>query len=345
MACTALARDGSPHEAIGGGSHMAGKVNTEWFGVYRNAESELIEAVKNGQNRSTATREILIRLNNSRAEAGKKGLQEQSFARILKAGRFLDSLGTLASPEQVQCGYVQIELLERISRLSSEVAQELLPAVLRNELSVDAMTQRLALMQSQDPLTSSLVTRNSIRQLGNRHERLSTKALLNEGAAFFGAAEGKICKQEGAHSAVTPSFVVIQGEQVVAGIFTRLGSQSKQPLAAAFELYFLAQSHRPYCRNVWLLFPEKSLISDHLAFLAWSLGGAPTKGDWLHLGFVDEDRIDPLPKHGYLGAEARYYADYHTDDDAFNLSLKDLSTGERMSLHCFRYAQDDSTRS
>lgn len=307
---------------------MARKISSEWFAVYRQAEHELSQAVAEGRNRAEAASDILARLNRQR----KKGLQAQSFARQLKAGRYLDAQRGNLEPSQVQCSYVQVELLERLSRLSPKLAQELLPAVLCNELSAEALNTHLAELKSQNPLANSLISRDNMRQVAAAHERQCAQGIQAAGSAFFGAPTGFIAKLDGAHELVAPAYVVVADGEAHASIFLRVGSKSQSPMTTATELYFLALAHRTASPHIWLLFPERSSITDRLAFLAWRLGGAPDKGDWLHIGIVDEGGITPYALRDYPGAELLYYNDYG-NDEVFQLRLKRLDSGQPLTLN------------
>ncbi|MOA42351.1 hypothetical protein D3C78_1643940 [compost metagenome] len=103
-------------------------------------------------------------------------------------------------------------------------------------------------------------------------------------------------------------------------------------MATATELYFLAQVHHAASPHIWLLFPERSWITSSLAFLAWKLGGAHSKGDWLHIGIVEDGEITPFALRDYQGAELAYYADYGTDE-VFQLRLKDIDSGQPLTLN------------
>lgn len=313
---------------------MAGKVEQGWFKLFLAADAQRAAAVARGENRSEATRVILREQNQIRRNAGKKALQEQSFERIMKAGRFLRDLKPALDVDQVKCGYVQIELLSRINRHSPSSVAAILPQVLMNEMPANELQRQLDELKQADPLAHALANRNSVRSITASHEKNCQKALETTGPNLFGSCTARIWKQEGSYPAVTPNFFVTDNEKILAGIFSRVGSKSKDALAAAFELYFLANNYREVCTNIWIILPERSAITRNLAFLAVKLGGAPTSGGWLKVAILDDNEITAFSKGDY--GHAQLVDDiYGGSKIEFKIPVKELITGERLRLSAF----------
>ncbi|MGH1448803.1 MAG: hypothetical protein ACRBBM_05180 [Pseudomonadaceae bacterium] len=314
---------------------MVGKVEQGWYQLFLAAEEQRAAAVARGENRSEATRMILREQNEIRRSAGKKELQEQSFERIMKAGRFLAGLRPGIEAEQIKCGYVQIELLSRIERHSPAMVTSLLPDVLGNEMPASALQKQLEDLKEKDPLGHALANRNSVRSLSAKHEKDCQKALESTDPVLFGTPGARIWKQDGAFPAVTPNWFVTNGAEISAAIFARVGSKSKDSLAAAYELYFLASNYHQHCGQIWVIFPEKSDISCRLALLAVKLGGAPISGNWLRLAVVEDSQIIAFSEGDYASSELYDLTDYGRDED-YTIPVKELTTGMRRKISVFK---------
>jgi len=314
---------------------MTGKVEQGWFRLFLISDAQCAVAVANGENRSEATRSILREHNEARGRAGKKPLKEQSFERIMKAGRFLRDLNPSLDVDQVKCGYVQIELLSRINRHSASSVAAILPQVLTNETPANELQRQLDELKQTDPLAHALANRNGVRSITASHEKSCQKALETTGPNLFGSGSARIWKQEGSYPAVTPNFFITENEKIVAGIFSRVGSKSKNALAAAFELYFLANNYREVCTNIWMIFPERSEITRNLAFLAVKLGGAPTSDGWLKIAILDDNEITAFSEGDY--AHGQLVDDFFGGSETeFKIPVKELITGERLRLSAFQ---------
>ena len=203
-----------------------------------------------------------------------------------------------------------------------------------NEMPANELQRQLDELKQADPLAHALANRNSVRSITASHEKNCQKALETTGPNLFGSCTARIWKQEGSYPAVTPNFFVTDNEKILAGIFSRVGSKSKDALAAAFELYFLANNYREVCTNIWIILPERSAITRNLAFLAVKLGGAPTSGGWLKVAILDDNEITAFSKGDY--GHAQLVDDiYGGSKIEFKIPVKELITGERLRLSAF----------
>lgn len=258
---------------------MGRKVNTAWFQAYRGATEDLLSGLAAGHSRAEVTRK----------HAEKLGMKDQSFARVMKAGRFLDSEMNNLSAEAIQCSYVQVETLEKIARLSADTAKKHLKAVIANQITLQELEELLHQLKAVNPMAQMVMGRDNTRKITSQHERQCADAIAKAGPAFFGAAGGRIFKQSKARQYTSPTFVVTRDDQPFAAIFPRVGGASKEPLAIAFELYDLACARREMTPNIWFIFPDRTSIYDLLAYIAIKFGGAPEKGDWLHLAVCSQE--------------------------------------------------------
>lgn len=279
---------------------MGRKVNTAWFGAYRAAEAALSAAILAGTGQTEVVRQ----------HAQEAGMKDQSFSRLIKAGRFLDSQVPTLAMEQVQCSYVQVEVLAKIARIAPEIAQDKLVAVIDNQVSLAELETLHAQLTEQNPVAQAKVIRESVRRKAATHERNCTEAVRQAGPAFFGAPGGEIFKQTKAREYVSPPLVVMHEGKPFASLYLRVGGQSKSALANAFELYDLACTRRDFTPNIWFIFPEHSDIVDCLAYLACRLGGSPFSGGWLKLATLPsaDGTLNALDEIGFAAALER---DFH----------------------------------
>lgn len=315
---------------------MARKVRTDWFMLYRDTERQLAQLVAQGSNRTDALRQLLVAYNQQKSSEGKQGMREQSFARLLKAGRFLDSLVAELNLEEVHCGYVQVEALERIHRISAPRAQDLVRRTLANELSNAQLDQELEALKSKDPLAHSRISRDDMRQTVAAHERNAALAILSRGPQVFGVPDGVLEKLDETHPGVMPTFYVRNAEGIQAGIFIRAGGKSKTNLTAAFELYALALAHHPFCGNVYIVFPDRSEIARRLAYLAEQLDSSSNKGGWLYVAEVRDAALTVYGKDEYRHAASYSLGADEDPQPNFSVKVKNVLTGQTSMLAYFK---------
>ncbi|MGE8152028.1 hypothetical protein ACQKP5_12355 [Pseudomonas vancouverensis] len=277
----------------------------------------------------------------TRKHAEKLRMKDQSFARVMKAGRFLDSEMNNLSAEAIQCSYVQVETLEKIARLSADTAKKQLKAVLANQITLPELEELLHQLKAVNPMAQAVMGRDNTRKITSQHERQCADAIAKAGPAFFGAAGGRIFKQSKARQYTSPAFIVTRDDQPLAAIFPRVGGASKQPLAIAFELYDLACSRREVFRNIWFIFPERTPTYDLLAYIAIKFGGAPETGDWLHLAVCSQEDpiLDVLDHLRYRAI--MFNSDlglWGPSDSDFPWYGKDIYNGDPLEIDGFRAA-------
>lgn len=316
---------------------MGRKVNTAWFSTYRAAEHALAAAISAGESRAEETH----------LQANNAGMKGQSFARLMKAGRFLDSHVHHLEPESIRCSYVQIETLERIARIAPDTAKKKIKAVIANEVSLAELEQVLVQLKVDNPVAQAVVTRDSTRKFTALHERNCAEAIIKAGPAFFGVVGGKIFKQARAREYISPPYIVMDAEQPRASVYPRIGGQSKSPLAVAFELYDLACSRRDFTPQIWFIFPEFSEVFKHLAYLAFRLGGAPDSGNWLKLATLSgaDEPMEELPDNMYGGIALEFDLILGGSlEPDFAWHGKSLQTGDPLTIESYKPLVNRNTR-
>lgn len=303
---------------------MGRKINNSWFGHYRIATQALTTALAAGEHRA----DVLAR------HAIAAGIKEQSFTRLMKAGRFLDAQIPALSPEDVLCSYVQVDLLEKIFRIDPQQGMEKLSGVIANRISPIELEMFFKQLKLQHPVAEAIVGRDNMRQATTTHERLCSQAIGTAGPAFFGAPRGRILKQSQASLYTSPQFIVTQDGQPLAAIFPRVGGSSKPPMAIALELFQLALAHRALTPDIWFIFPRCSTITTCLAALAFELEAAPDGENWLHIATLGEEAgaLQALGSLMYRGSHLELALEGGIDT-TLTWHGKDLATGQEETLN------------
>ncbi|MFR0693585.1 hypothetical protein ACLUTX_29615 [Enterobacterales bacterium AE_CKDN230030158-1A_HGKHYDSX7] len=306
------------------------RIKTAWFSQYRAASAELPSALANGERRG----EVLLRHTQG------AGVKESTFARMMKAGRALDSLMPELQVEQVRCTYMQADFLGKIAQISTVRAQALLDTVLNNNCTIEQLKTALIELQQTQPETASLHNRDSTRRLVLAHERYCAEAVARSGAVFFGAPSGSILRQIGSTQYQAPNFVVTQGEEIQAAIFTRVGGISKSAMAVSLEFLQLAIAHHALVPRVWYLLPKDSPVVAPLTRLATMVGGAPHQKGWLSIATLDPENgsLEVQSDDAYLAQAS--LSIFESDLSEFRWTGRDVATGEEMSLNYFRALAD-----
>lgn len=303
---------------------MGRPVNTAWFGQYRQVMSALETELAKG-----ASQEDVIR---SHAQAADYSVN--TFMRLMKAGRFLDAQCPGINVEHLQCGYALVEVLEKLYKVNPNEAQMRLQQVLDNTVSLAELTALYGQQTPQSKVSDSFENRSRARRRANEHERNSVAAIIQSGAAFFDAPGASVLRISRKVDYVAPHFMISDGQKMLAAIFIRTGTASKDSFRLAHELFTLALAQRSAgVGQVWFVIPSDSNVRFPLASLAKKLKISPADKDgWLNLAVI-ESKTKQLAKLGrgeYLSSGAA---------DAFKLihidrtwTGKDVKTGKEFHL-------------
>lgn len=255
---------------------MARKIDTRWYDTYLRAKTEFSRQGSGGTLASVAQA---------------LAMNQKTLSRMVTAGRYLERQRPGLERECIRCSYVHMEILEKIARIASPQAEALMPQALSNEVSIADLNRTLNELRGDHPLLAhTLNVRSNKRRTAKALVREVETCLRDEKATFFGARHGRVLKTSNFPAFQAPHFVV----QDVSGaahslIFCKVGADSRPALAVAMELYELAQARRSMAPNIWMIFPERSEVMNHLVELALWLGGSPFNGSWLYLAHVAEN--------------------------------------------------------
>lgn len=256
---------------------MARTVDTRWFETYRNVK-KAFEELGPSATMSNVAQAL--------------GMNQKTLNRIVAAGRYLERCMPDVDPAAVRCSYVHPELLEKISRISAPLAEELLPSALVNQISIAELTQQLNVLRSQSPLLAHAINARS-------EKRRTAKGLLRDlfsflahtPMEFFEVPGGSVLKAAAPSLFQAPNAVVLdQDGRPQAALFCKVGGDSRPASGVAMELYELAVARRHMAPMVWMVFPERSEVFLHLAELSLWLGGSPLHEDtgWLRLAYFHD---------------------------------------------------------
>jgi hypothetical protein len=198
--------------------------------------------------------------------APRQGYEAKALNRMIRAGRFLDSLVGPLEAETVRGGYAHIELLKRLHELNSEAARPYIQKAITKQIKLHEL-QRIIDLQVEQAGNPAELKRSKARARTFDHERDTAHALLKSGPGFFGSPEGTFVKVE--HSdLLNQFFLLLENGLPKVAIFARLGDSSRKEVKAAAELIRLANTARLYFDSVWIVFPAESKLVHEVAFLA-----------------------------------------------------------------------------
>ncbi len=256
---------------------MARTVDSRWFDTYLKAKQAFEQQ---GQGATMASVAQALSMN------------QKTLNRMVSAGRYLERCLPDLDRAQVRCSYVHMELLDKISRISSPLAEELLPGALVNQISISTLSERLEALRSQSPLLAHAINARA-------EKRRTAKGLVRDlfsyldGASleFFEAPDGTVLKSNSTNVFQAPTAAILDKHgQPQAVLFCKVGGDSRPASGVAMDLYELAVARRHMAQKVWMIFPERSDVLLHLAELSLWLGGSPLHEDtgWLRLAhFTD----------------------------------------------------------
>lgn len=236
------------------------------------------------------------------------GYSVATFARILKAGRFLDTYSPNLDIERVKCGYALVEVLDKLSKVDPHVAHEWLPKVLSNAVSLAELAALYEKQASQNPVANAIVSRDGARRRASLHDRESALAIVQAGVEFFGVPQGRLLKLSQSTSFVAPNFLVCDQKKPMAAILIRTGTASKESVQVALDLLDLAIAQRTRVDQVWYVLPSNSSVTGVLAAIAKHLKISPLDDGWLHLAVLDSEtkQLAKVPRAIYLTMGANF---------------------------------------
>jgi hypothetical protein len=221
--------------------------------------------------------------------AGLLGLKPKTWARVKGAGRFLDGLTPPIERERIQCGYAPLERLAKLWSSAPDTAQELLDAVLRNQLKL-ADLETLIRGHAQ-PLPESDATRPS-RNTAQKY------ALFNQLEAFFDSSKlhpfdtykGRVLRRRGTLGSPAGYYLCDAQGELKCLVLCIQPSAWRDPATAARELYEHALAQRHLAPAIWFVFERDNVVLQRLAELSLYWGGSPydKKGHWLFLSHLIE---------------------------------------------------------
>lgn len=255
---------------------MGRTVDTRWYETYERAKA-MVAAQPGGMPLSVP----------SLAEA--LGAKPKTLGRQLAAGRFLDSLPTPVPRERIRCGYVPLELLERLSRLDPQLAAQMLEGVLANQVKIPALEaaldQRKAQGTEDSPQPSRASRSSTQRSLYARLETFLRKSDLLP----FNAYKGKAIKIKPPAGLGGYLIQTAEGKNTCL-LLCRTTTQWRTLLEKARDLYEEAMARRSIAPTIWLVFEQENQILRYLAELSLRWGGSPFSAEpWLYLAHLTQN--------------------------------------------------------
>lgn len=254
---------------------MARKIDTRWYDTYLRAKAEFTRQGSAGTLTSVAQ---------------SIGMNPKTLTRMFSAGCYLEGHHPGLTREAVGCSYVHMEILEKIARIDSAHADAMMPPALKNNISIAQLKQTLDGLRGENPqLARTLNARSNKRRTAKALLRDVEVCLREASGLLFGVQGGSILKSASFPSFQAPSFVVKTASGVVHSlVFCKVGADTRPTLSVAMDIYDLAHVRRSMGSNIWMIFPERSALMNHLAELALWLGGSPFNGSWLYLANIEE---------------------------------------------------------
>jgi hypothetical protein len=216
--------------------------------------------------------------------APSQGYEAKALNRMIRAGRFLDSLVGPLEAETVRGGYAHIELLRRLHELNSEAARPYIQKAITKQIKLHQL-QSIIDLQVEQAGNPAELKRSKARARTFDHERNTAHALQKSGPGFFGSPEGTFVKVEQS-DLLNQFFLLLENSLPKVAIFARLGDSSRKEVKAAAELIRLANTARLYFDSVWIIFPAESKLVHEVAFLA---AEQEAFRQWLHLATLSPE--------------------------------------------------------
>jgi hypothetical protein len=228
--------------------------------------------------------------------AAQLGLKPKTWSRIKIAGRFLDGLTPAFDRARLHCGYAPLERLAKLRSIAPEIAQEVLDAVLSNQLKLHKLE---ALVRDQTPTTTEHPASRSMRTTASK------QALYQQLESFFetsdlhpfDAYKGRVVRRRSTLGAPGGYYLYNAKGQLTCVVMCIQPGAWRDPATAARELYEHALSQRSVAPHVWCVFERANVVLQRLAELSLYWGGSPydASGHWLFLShFIDKGHLQVL---------------------------------------------------
>lgn len=228
--------------------------------------------------------------------AGLLGLKPKTWARVKAAGRFLEGLKPGIERERIQCGYAPLERLAKLWSTAPDMAQELLDAVLSNQLKL-ADLETLIRGHAQPSLETHVPrsSRNTAQKyaLFNQLEEFFDSSKLHP----FNTYKGRVLRRRGTLGSPGGYYLYDAKGELKCLVLCIQPSAWRDPATAARELYEHALAQRHLAPTIWFVFERYNGVLQHLAELSLYWGGSPydKKGHWLFLShFIDTGSLQVL---------------------------------------------------
>lgn len=260
---------------------MGRRVDTGWYDTYLHGKA-LEEVHREG---CPSDPELAALLN----------LKPKTWSRIKIAGRFLDEFTPAISRERIQCGYAPLERLAKLWSTAPETAQELLDAILSNQLKLPELETMIRGHAQSASETDGLRPTRAARKyaLFNLLEAFFDSSKLHP----FDAYKGRWLRRRGTLGAPGGYYLYnAQGELKCLVLCIQAGGW-RDPTTTARELYEHALSQRDLAPSIWLVFERGNAVLQRLAELSLYWGGSPydEHGHWLFLShFIDTGYLQVL---------------------------------------------------
>ncbi len=257
---------------------MGRRVDTSWYDTYQ----EGIALEQEPREQRFSDPEVAAQL----------GLKPKTWSRIKIAGRFLDGLSPAFDRARLHCGYAPLERLAKLGSLAPEVAQEVLDAVLSNQLKLHELE---TLVRDQSPATAENPTVRPVRATASKqalYQRLEG-FLADSDLHAFNAYQGRVLRRRSTLGAPGGYYVYNAKGKLACVVLCIQPGAWRDPATAARELYEHALSQRAVAPQIWCVFERANVVLQRLAELSLHWGGSPydTKGQWLYLAHFDDHSV------------------------------------------------------
>lgn len=257
---------------------MGRRVDTSWYDTYQ----EGIALEQEPREQRFSDPEVAAQL----------GLKPKTWSRIKIAGRFLDGLTPAFDRARLHCGYAPLERLAKLGSIAPEVAQEVLDAVLNNQLKLHELE---ALVRDQVPATEENPATRPGRATASKqalYQRLDG-FLADSDLHAFNAYKGHVLRRRGTLGAPGGYYVYDAKRRLTCVVLCIQPGAWRDPATAARELYEHALAQRAVAPHIWCVFERANGVLQRLAELSLYWGGSPydKKGHWLFLAHFDDQGV------------------------------------------------------